>query len=909
MAITANFNPGTGVLTEIGDALDNNMRTSLDAFGRILVNGGAVAVVGGTPTVVNTTQIQSFGLGGNDLITLDETNGALPMAQLFGGAGNDILTGGSDNDLLFGQSDDDTLFGRAGADLLFGGVGNDVLTGGAGDDQMFGEAGNDRMVWNPGDGTDLMEGGDDTDTAEVNGGNGGETFTITANGTRVRFDRVSPAPFSLDIGTTESLVLNANGGDDDISASAGLSTLISLTIDGGAGNDRISGGDGNDLLIGGDDNDFIDGQRGNDTVFLGAGNDVFQWDPGDGSDIVEGQAGTDTMVFNGANINEVYDVSANGGRVRFTRNIANITMDLNELERIELNALGGSDTLTVNDLTGTRVSEVVVNLASAGGATGDGAADTVVANATAGSNLIRVTGSGTSVSVSGLPAALSITNSEGANDALVVNALGGNDFIDASSLVVGITRLTLDGGDANDTVFGSRGDDVLLGGNGSDLIDGNGGTDLALLGSGDDIFMWDPGDGSDIVEGQAGTDTLQFNGANIAENIDIAANGGRLRFTRDVANIVMDVNEVERITLKALGGADNVVVGDLAGTGATLVTIDLGSSTGSGDGQADRVSVNAGAGNDAIVVKGQTGSVTVTGLAATASIVRAEANDTLVVNGLVGDDVIDASALAAGTVALQLQGGAGADLLVGSAGGDLAVGGGGADVSLMGGGDDTFVWSPGDGSDTVEGQSGTDTLLFNGANLNEVIDIAANGGRVLFTRNIANITMDLNSVEQIDFRALGGADNITVNDLAGTDVARVGIDLAAAGAGGDGATDTVVINASAGADVIVVTANGSTLTVSGLAAEVVISNFEAGIDRLVINALAGNDVIDATALPGGMGIAVDGGSGDDLLLGGAGDDVLDGGPGDDVLIGGPGNDVLISGVVTIQLVDWPIWLL
>jgi Ca2+-binding RTX toxin-like protein len=99
------------------------------------------------------------------------------------------------------------------------------------------------------------------------------------------------------------------------------------------------------------------------------------------------------------------------------------------------------------------------------------------------------------------------------------------------------------------------------------------------------------------------------------------------------------------------------------------------------------------------------------------------------------------------------------------------------------------------------------------------------------------------------------------------------------------------------------------LTVSGLAAEFVISNFEAGIDRLVINSLAGNDVIDATALPGGMGIAVDGGSGDDLLLGGAGDDVLDGGPGNDVLIGGPGNDVLISGEVAIQLVDWPIWLL
>jgi Ca2+-binding RTX toxin-like protein len=32
-------------------------------------------------------------------------------------------------------------------------------------------------------------------------------------------------------------------------------------------------------------------------------------------------------------------------------------------------------------------------------------------------------------------------------------------------------------------------------------------------------------------------------------------------------------------------------------------------------------------------------------------------------------------------------------------------------------GDDTFVWNPGDGSDTIEGQSGQDTLLFNGANV------------------------------------------------------------------------------------------------------------------------------------------------------------------------------------------------
>ena len=147
-----------------------------------------------------------FGLAGNDTITIDEANGALPAAQLFGGAGNDTLTGGSGNDMLFGQAGNDTLLGKGGNDLLFGGDGNDTLTGGAGDDQVFGQAGNDRMIWNPGDGTDLIEGGDGIDTAEVNGGNGAEIFTITANGTRVRFDRISPAPFSLDIGTTENLV-------------------------------------------------------------------------------------------------------------------------------------------------------------------------------------------------------------------------------------------------------------------------------------------------------------------------------------------------------------------------------------------------------------------------------------------------------------------------------------------------------------------------------------------------------------------------------------------------------------------------------------------------------------------------------------------------------------------------------
>ena len=128
----------------------------------------------------------------------------------------------------------------------------------------------------------------------------------------------------------------------------------------------------------------------------------------------------------------------------------------------------------------------------------------------------------------------------------------------------------------------------------------------------------------------------------------------------------------------------------------------------------------------------------------------------------------------------------------------------------MAAGNDTFVWNPGDGSDTVDGQAGADTLLFNGANVNENIDISANGGRARFFRDVGNVTMDLNRMETIDFNALGGADTITVSDLTGTGVKNVNIDLASPpGSGtGDGQADTIIINATGGADVITVTNSG-----------------------------------------------------------------------------------------------------
>ena len=122
MPITASYSAATRKLSAIGSAVAENIVFNRDVAGQIFVNGGAVPVSGGTPTVANTDLIEAFGLDLDDVITLDETNGILPAADLFGGNGNDQLTGGSNGDSLFGDAGGDTLFGRGGIDELFGGL-------------------------------------------------------------------------------------------------------------------------------------------------------------------------------------------------------------------------------------------------------------------------------------------------------------------------------------------------------------------------------------------------------------------------------------------------------------------------------------------------------------------------------------------------------------------------------------------------------------------------------------------------------------------------------------------------------------------------------------------------------------------------------------------------------------------
>ncbi len=367
-----------------------------------------------------------------------------------------------------------TLNGGSANDIVGGGDSNDSVRGGDGDDIVTGGAGNDTLLWSHGDDTDAIDGNDGTDVLKAAGSGGPDNFTVTANGLRVRIDQLNTGA-ALDLGTTERLELSMLGGNDTVSNTGNLAALIAIVLDSGTGADTILGSNGTDTLRGGDGNDFVDGQQGNDTIVLGRGNDVAQWDPGDGSDKVEGGLGTDRLAFNGSNGNEVTEAAAIGQRVRFTRNLGNIVMDLNDLERLDNSLLGGTDTTTIGNLAGTDLKTVNVRLSGTlGGASGDGQTDTVSVDGTSKKDTVKVAVSGTRVDVTGLPAVVHVFSPEPA-DRLQVNGLGQADKLTAGAGLAPLIGLTLAGG---------AGADVLTGGDGADIVDGGDGNDVLRGGSG-----------------------------------------------------------------------------------------------------------------------------------------------------------------------------------------------------------------------------------------------------------------------------------------------------------------------------------------------------------------------------------------------------------------------------------------
>jgi Ca2+-binding RTX toxin-like protein len=267
----------------------NGAATLGDAFTIDPVVGGTVKLkrtnLGQFTFDAATERFQVNGLGGDDSVTANDGVGGFTLLSVDGGVGVD------------------TINGSEGADLILGGEGNDVLGGGGGDDRIVGDrgadtmnggTGDDTLVWNNGDGTDIANGDAGRDDVEVNGAPAaGDVFTVQPAGARIKFDRTNLVPFSIDIGSSETMHANGLGGDDSISV--GEVGAFEVTGAGGPGNDTLTGGGSSETFLGG---------SGNDTINPGGGLDVVSGDEGDDqvnvrdrtADIARGGAGNDSAV-------------------------------------------------------------------------------------------------------------------------------------------------------------------------------------------------------------------------------------------------------------------------------------------------------------------------------------------------------------------------------------------------------------------------------------------------------------------------------------------------------------------------------------------------------------------------------------------------------------------------------------
>lgn len=454
------------------------------------------------------------------------------------------------------------------------------IIGGAGADTVIGSFATDVILWNPGDGSDTNDGGAGDDRIVVNGNDTANSFTVGTAGAPPGFDLRFVGPFTIDIVRAEVLEINGRGGDDSMNASGLPAGLIALEITGGPGSDTIVGSAGDDRII---------------------------WNPGDGSDTNDGGAGNDRIIVNGSDTANTFTVGTTGTAPGFDlRFVGPFTIDIVRAEVLEINGRGGDDSINASGLptglialqiTGGTGNDTIVG--SAGDDTNiwnngdntdtfDGGAgnDLQIVNGAAAGDIFTVqaaTGSPIPNSVlfrrsNLVPFEVTMGNAERLN----INGLAGDDNTNASGLPAGLIALEVNGGEGNDTITGSAGDDILRGGPGNDTLTAFLGTDQVFGDAGEDVLVWNPGDGSDFNDGGEGTDISRVLAAGVAEAFSIAplscsAGAPCARVRRTLPTVFdVDIVRIERMELLTGGGRDTVSTEFLPGV---LQILDGGSPT------------------------------------------------------------------------------------------------------------------------------------------------------------------------------------------------------------------------------------------------------------------------------------------------------------------------------------------
>ena len=473
------------------------------------------------------TAIEVTGGDGANVITLtDVTAGDYPDLE------QATIDAGEGNDQIFGSEQIDEMHGGPGNDQI---IGDDNPIGTR--DVFEGEAGDDLLIWRGGEDDDTMNGGDGADTVQVQGAGLPESFAVKpGTAGRVTFDRIASAViggFNLDIGTAETLDLNAGGGDDVLATELGTGPGFKLDVSGGDGNDTLDAGDAADLITGDAGNDTItpdDNPAGSRDIAQGGdGDDSIIWNGGDDDDINDGGAGSDTVVVNGAGAPEAFSLVASttaAGHATFDRAATPgpgpFNIDIVTAEVLDLRANGGDDAFTSDGAIAALGLRVNV--------TGGDGNDTL----------------------------------DGSDAADLIDGGAGNDRINPDDNPAG-TRDDARGGDGDDTIIWNGGDD-------DDLNEGGAGNDTSLINgaNADEIFTINPSE----TDGRVLFDRL--------------ASPGPGAFS-------VDMGTTEALHLEANAGNDRVKgAKGVAGRISTILNTGDGNDRVKGTDAVDAISLGAG---------------------------------------------------------------------------------------------------------------------------------------------------------------------------------------------------------------------------------------------------------------------------------------------------------------------------
>ena len=531
-----------------------------------------------------------YGNGGVDVISGNDGNdniyGGSGNDQLFGNFGNDNIYGGSGRNTIEGNEGDDTITGGEDYDRIEGGTGNDTIFGRSGGDELYGNDGND--IISAGQGNDVLVDGKGSDT--LIGGADNDIFIITKNKDAIDSDSIEDFNASEDriivkvsykepiTFTTLQSMMSQVSDNVEVNFSSGQKIIIKNTLLSNLNSNNIAvglaGGEDNDILFGTDSDNILFGEGGSDQIYGGAGNDEL-WG-GKGTDSLYGEGGNDILKYE-ADAQFLSDTSASlvgysSNSYTYNGNIREYYVDediaLKHADE-ELSSTNWLTTWTTKHRRGrwgghynryhSRIDyankyatkhylvqnfindeQININGYNRSFDSFDGGDGSDVLLMTNGDDMLALDDQ-----TSNNP------NPGGARvkDISVIYANDGNDIINfttnkythGDTIIYGgngddriwssVGNDTLFGGSGNDEIFGSdgndfisggAGDDILVGGKGNDVIEGGDGSDVILGEEGDDII--EGGSGADILDGGEGNDTISYATSTSSVNVDIANN-------------------------------------------------------------------------------------------------------------------------------------------------------------------------------------------------------------------------------------------------------------------------------------------------------------------------------------------------------------------------------------------------